>query len=233
LSKSKSKNKEPLLSSNTIFVLSIIFGGLLLLTLLIYFGNKTEESNTPEITLNTTGQPTIGAEDAPIEVIEFFDFQCPACQFWGGEVFPTLKENYIDNDKVKFTSINFPFLGPDSERVALYFETLYHVSDSETAINFQKDVLNSIYVDKKETSVAFSDKNLMKIVSKMISEKEIVTINSAMKDKTYKKNVSEDKKMGMTSGVTGTPSIFINGKQFKDSLDPNLFFEEIDSILAE
>jgi protein-disulfide isomerase len=221
------------LSSNSIFVLSIIIGGVLLLSALIYFGNKSENTNNPEITLNTTGQPTIGAEDAPIEIIEFFDFQCPACQFWSGEIFPTLEKNYIENDKVKFTSINFPFLGPDSERVALYFETLYNVSNSENAIKFQKDVLNSIYIDKKETSVAFADDNLLKMVSEMLSKEELEQFNSELKNKTFEKNVKEDEKMGVVSGVTGTPSIFINGKLFKDSLDPDLFFKEIDSVLAE
>jgi protein-disulfide isomerase len=221
------------LSSNSIFVLSIIIGGILLLSALIYFGNKSENANNPEITLNTAGQPTIGAEDAPIEIIEFFDFQCPACHFWGGEIYPVLEKNYIENNKVKFTSINFPFLGPESEKVALYFETLYNVSNSENAIKFQKDVLNSIYVDKKDTSVVFTDDNLLKIISTMISKEELETFNYELKNKSFEKNVNEDKKMGMVSGVTGTPSIFINGKLFNDSLNPDLFFKEIDSILAE
>jgi len=68
--------------------------------------------------LNPTAQPPIGAAvaqeatvtdmtlgeaDAPVEIIEYGSFTCPHCATFEQEVFPQIKENYIDTGKVKFT----------------------------------------------------------------------------------------------------------------------------------
>lgn len=44
----------------------------------------------------------LGAEDAPVTVIEYASFTCPHCARFHAEVFPQIKENYIDTGKVKF-----------------------------------------------------------------------------------------------------------------------------------
>ena len=44
----------------------------------------------------------LGAEDAPVTVIEYASFTCPHCARFHEEVFPQIKENYIDTGKVKF-----------------------------------------------------------------------------------------------------------------------------------
>lgn len=50
----------------------------------------------------------IGAEDAPINVMEFFSLGCPHCARFHAEVFPILKEEYIDTGKVRFEYRDFP-----------------------------------------------------------------------------------------------------------------------------
>ncbi|MEM6617860.1 MAG: DsbA family protein [Pseudomonadota bacterium] len=46
----------------------------------------------------------LGAEDAPVTVIEYASFTCPHCARFHETVFPPLKENYIDTGKVRFIS---------------------------------------------------------------------------------------------------------------------------------
>lgn len=45
---------------------------------------------------------TMGAEDAPITVVEYANFACPACMRFHTEVFPSLRESFIDTGKVRF-----------------------------------------------------------------------------------------------------------------------------------
>lgn len=45
---------------------------------------------------------TMGDPDAPIEIIEYASFTCPHCATFHKNVFPQLKENYIDTGKVYF-----------------------------------------------------------------------------------------------------------------------------------
>ncbi|WP_375257416.1 DsbA family protein [Citreimonas sp.] len=55
-------------------------------------------SETAEIT-----EMTLGAEDAPVEVIEYASYTCPHCAAFHEDVFPQMKEDYIDTGKVRFT----------------------------------------------------------------------------------------------------------------------------------
>ncbi len=51
----------------------------------------------------TVTDMTLGQADAPVEIIEYGSFTCPHCATFEQEVFPQLKEDYIDTGKVKFT----------------------------------------------------------------------------------------------------------------------------------
>lgn len=44
----------------------------------------------------------MGAEDAPVTVIEYASYTCPHCANFHKAVLPELKKNYIDTGKVKF-----------------------------------------------------------------------------------------------------------------------------------
>lgn len=45
---------------------------------------------------------TLGAEDAPVEIIEYASFTCPHCASFHENQYPQLKENYIDEGLVRF-----------------------------------------------------------------------------------------------------------------------------------
>lgn len=45
----------------------------------------------------------LGAEDAPVEIIEYASYTCPHCATFHQGVFKDLKADYIDTGKVKFT----------------------------------------------------------------------------------------------------------------------------------
>ncbi len=50
----------------------------------------------------TVTDMVLGAPDAPVTVVEYGSFTCPHCAAFDEEVFPRIKENYIDTGKVKF-----------------------------------------------------------------------------------------------------------------------------------
>jgi len=50
----------------------------------------------------------IGDADAPLTIIEYASLVCPACGAFHSEVYPTLKEDYIDTGRVRFVFRDFP-----------------------------------------------------------------------------------------------------------------------------
>jgi len=53
---------------------------------------------------------TLGDPDAPVTVVEYFDFQCPACQAASNSIVKPLVENYVASGDVEFTYKFFPIL---------------------------------------------------------------------------------------------------------------------------
>lgn len=51
---------------------------------------------------------SLGADDAPVTVIEYASTTCPHCATFHATVFPAIKEKYVDTGKVRFIFREFP-----------------------------------------------------------------------------------------------------------------------------
>ncbi len=51
----------------------------------------------------TSWDRSLGADDAPIQVVEYGAPSCPVCAYWNKTVFPTFKKEYVDTGKVHYT----------------------------------------------------------------------------------------------------------------------------------
>ena len=60
----------------------------------------------------------LGDPDAPIHLIEYGDYQCPACAVFEQQVFPELVSDYIATGKVRFEFRDLAFLGDESMTAA-------------------------------------------------------------------------------------------------------------------
>ena len=58
--------------------------------------------------ISIKGKQVMGAEDAPVTVVEFADYQCPFCLRFTKTTFPLLKTKYIDTGKVRWVALNLP-----------------------------------------------------------------------------------------------------------------------------
>jgi protein-disulfide isomerase len=55
------------------------------------------------------GEAALGADNAPVTIIEYASMTCPHCAHFAVTTFPQLKEKYIDTGKVRFILREFPF----------------------------------------------------------------------------------------------------------------------------
>lgn len=58
--------------------------------------------------LDITGDPMLGAADAPVTIVEFIDYECPYCQRFAKETWPKLRAAYVETGKVRFVARDFP-----------------------------------------------------------------------------------------------------------------------------
>jgi protein-disulfide isomerase len=55
------------------------------------------------------GDIALGADNAPVTIIEYASMTCPHCAHFAITTFPQLKEKYIDTGKVRYILREFPF----------------------------------------------------------------------------------------------------------------------------
>ena len=65
-----------------------------------------------EIDTSSIIEMTQGAEDAPVEVIEYASYTCPHCRSFHEGNYKKLKAEYIDTGKVRLIQRDFPFDAP-------------------------------------------------------------------------------------------------------------------------
>ena len=153
----------------------------------------------------------LGEADAPITMVEYASWTCPACLQFHTDVIPMLKTDYIETGKVKFVFREFP-TQPANITVAGFAlarcageDNYYAVIDDLFAA--QTNVLNMI------RSGGDIEGALRNVASSYGIQGDAFNECLANKDVTYA--IGESVMKGDSQGVNSTPTVFINGKKLQ------------------
>jgi len=180
----------------------------------------------PSVYQNVTAGnlPTQGNKNAKVLVVEWADFQCPFCEQFFSQVEPQIKKDYIDTGKIQFAFRDFAFLGQESNDAA---NAARCANDQGKYWDFH-DYLYSHQVS--ENSKTFSTDNLKKFGADM--GLDTTQFNSCIDSNKYASAVTDDINAGKNVGVSGTPTVYVNGVQLVGAQPYSAFKAEIDKALA-
>jgi protein-disulfide isomerase len=159
-----------------------------------------------EITLEN--EPMIGDQNASVKVVEYGDFQCPACRNFEQTVYSQIKSEYIDTGQVKFYWKDFPLesVHPWASSASEVAECTYR--QNETAFWNVKD---SIFTNQPSLNTGNAQKEAIGYaVEAGVNESEL---RSCIQNDNPGSAVTEDIREGRSNGVSGTPTIFVNGER--------------------
>ena len=174
-------------------------------------------SNFNKIESKTEEEIFLGNVDAKIIVIEYASMTCIHCSNFHKEIFPKIKEKYIDTKKIKFIFRDFPL-----DKQALFGSVLAKCAPKEKYYDFVKLIL-STQTKWISNDDAFIDK--LKNIGKLAGLTEN-KINSCFNDEKLvdsivkMRSVAEEKYK-----INSTPSFIINEKKY--SAMPYENFEKI------
>lgn len=81
-------------------------------------GDASNIAGAAEVSSSLRGIPqnemVLGDPQAPVELVEFGDLQCPVCKGFAEEILPPIIENQVKNGEVKLDFRNFTIIGPQS-----------------------------------------------------------------------------------------------------------------------
>lgn len=171
-------------------------------------------TNKPASGIHSTLSKTINDQDwsrgntqAKVTVLEYGDFQCPAC----GVYYPLLKqlESQFD-DRVRFVFRHFPLS-------QIHAHALLAATAAEAAGKQGKfwEMHDLLYENQTTWSTSSDTKNLFRGYAEKIG----LNIDSFMTDleaSDTRAEVDKDFADGRNSGVQGTPTFFVNGAQIEN-----------------
>ena len=158
------------------------------------------------IKAKTNGEMFLGNKDAKVTVIEYSSMTCIHCANFHKEVYPKIKENYIDTNKIKFIFRDFPL-----DKQALFGSVLAKCAPKEKYFDFVKLILNT---QKKwiASDNTFQDK--LKNIGKLAGLNEN-KINTCFKDEQIVDNILKSRSDAEKKyNITSTPSLIINEKKY-------------------
>ncbi|WP_165980683.1 DsbA family protein [Macrococcus carouselicus] len=187
--------------------------------------NSADESNTTEETaeIDVSGQPMLGKKDAPVTLVEFGDFLCPACKYYDMEIQPELIKKYVDKGELKMYFVNTPFHGADSLRGA-------HAAEYIRKNNPDKywDFHNALFEAQPTTHTegeSWLTADLIKKTAQKIGIKHADKVVAAKEDEAVNHDIDLYKK----HNVTQTPTIIIDGKTVSNPLEIKEIEQAIES----
>lgn len=147
-----------------------------------------------------------GPANAPVTIFEFSDLQCPHCK----EAQPVVEKLLSDEKNTKLVFQNFPLPGHDwAEKGAAYADCVGRASDS----SFWK-FIQSVYDAQSDIIAANADDKLKGLADAAgMNGNEIA--ECAAKPATLGR-VERSVELGTSVEVTGTPTLFINGRSISN-----------------
>ncbi|MDU5142825.1 MAG: thioredoxin domain-containing protein [Paenibacillus dendritiformis] len=166
----------------------------------------------PEEELNYDLQPVMGDRNAPIRIVEFGDYKCPACKRWTELVLSELHEEFIADGTAAFYYIHYPFLAPDSELAAVAGEILYHMDES--AFWTYHTRINELQGEKDEAWA--NESFLTRLVERDIPSIDAEQFRAELKELKHLDTVKADMKIARKFRIGGTPTVLVNGQEIED-----------------
>jgi protein-disulfide isomerase len=161
--------------------------------------------------------PAQGPANAPIELIEFSDFQCPYCL----RAHPTLKQVLSTyGDRIHFVYRNYPLPSHPNARPAA--EAAQCAAEQGQFWPYH----DRLFADPSK----LSDNDLK--ASAAALGMDAARFNACFDSHKYRARVEADMQAGNDAGVNGTPAFFINGRMLSGAQPFDEFKRVIDEELA-
>ena len=190
-------------------------------------GKKIVQGNYYDVTTNpfkpeldklkTQFQPALGTAGAPVAIVVFSDLQCPHCKGEAEMLRQNLIQNYPTQVRLYFKDYPLEGLHPWAKAAAMagrcvfqqkpdafwqYHDWVFAHQDSLTADNLKDQVLGW---------------------AKDAKDVDAIKLGACIAGKTTQAEVEKEIEEARALDVTGTPTMFINGRRISQTIDwPNL-----------
>ena len=200
--------------------------GIVFFALLAFLIYNTSGGTKPVTDFNLLigqGSYMTGTKGAKINVVEFGDYQCPACAY-ASPIIQELVKAYKDNQNVNFVFRNFPL--PQHSNAMISAEA----AEAARAQGKFLEMSEMLYGRQNEWS---GNPKALEIFVGYAGELglNVKTFTDSVNQEKFKDTITKDRSDGQALGINSTPTFFVNGEKLNGIPSFDEFKKKIDEKL--
>jgi protein-disulfide isomerase len=183
-------------------------------------GTDSPQAGSDDVSL----EKSYGAEDAPVVVVEYADFQCPYCAQFASSVGQRLKEDYADQGQIRFVFHHLAFLGDESTWAA-------EASECANEQGRFWDYHDKLFAEQAgENQGAFSQDNLKRFATDL--GLDTGQFDACLDSGKYGSSVRDATNQAQRRRINSTPTVVVNGQVIQNWNNYGALQAAIEAALA-
>ena len=166
---------------------------------------------------------SLGEATAPVKLDEWEDFQCPYCDMYTEQIEPHLISQYVTTGKLEITYHDFSFIGSASDAAAVAARCAGEQGQFWAYMEY-------LFTNQGTENGGWANRSLFDSIAKRLGLDQ-AKFDQCLGDPSVLNAVRAETNQGRSLGIQGTPTLFINGKQYSGGLDLNSISSAIDTAL--
>lgn len=173
-----------------------------------------------------------GDPDAPVTLIEYASWTCPACLDFHSRIMPTIKTDYIDTGKVRLVFREYP---TPPMNIAVAGFTLARCANDETYY----DLLDELFMRQDAIlTLARQGGPVVEALQQVGANHGIATeadFEACLADQNSRDAIRASIAAAQSKGVAATPTFFLNGEKLDNNvrISTATFTAVLDEALGE
>lgn len=197
----------------------LVWATLFVFCIAIVVTNVLSHKSLPEgIAIETTNQPTLGNPDALVHVVVIEEPKCISCKDYSVDVYPQIKKEFIDTNKIRYTTILVSFL-PGSMPAAIALLSAYYENGKAQNSDLFFTYVDYLYEHQGDESLDWATPATLVNFAENASPKiDTHLVLEDIEKGTYKKIVEENTEYSrkIMEGHLSTPTIYVDGIKIRD-----------------
>lgn len=170
----------------------------------------------------------IGSDTAPVEVVEFADFECPACGTFANLSEPDVRARLVNTGKIRFRFMDFPLDMHRNTRAA------HHAAwcAGEQGKFWEMHDLIFQHQDRWSGEATNRPEPILAPLARQAGV-NMAQYDSCMQTRKYAGQIQANFDEGVRRGAQSTPTFFIGRMKVATSLPYDRFKQYVDTALAQ
>lgn len=196
------------------FYLVLAIAAIAGIALLSYLAAQSSKSKIITLDPNLPPIPSegyvMGSPTAPLELVEFGDFECPGCGQYSELAEPEIRQKYIATGKIRFRFIDTPL---NIHRNTLNAHHAAACADEQGKFWEMHDLLFSTQDEWNGIATSNPDK-VIKALAPRIAGLDAAKFDECQASRRMQGKVQAHLKIATDRGVAGTPTFVLGNKEF-------------------